>query len=300
MKRSSDERTKGIIALVLLTLVFASMGLFVRYLNAGFLLFQQVYLRVFAAFILGIVIFNKDLSLEKLKKISVKEWGLFLFRGISGYLFGVTLFSQAILLTKYSSVSFIGALPFTAVFGVFLFKEKLNIQKFLLILLAFIGVVLISVKDYSNIFIWGRGEVVALVSTIFYSLSLISRKWHSKLLNNKEITTITFFIAGIAVLITSICAGEGLPLNHWTLGLFTAVIGAGLFNVINLFLINYGFQKVEGILASNILTLESFFAIILGFLFYKELPGLKEIIGGVLIVGSVLLMNQLDSKRRLV
>ena len=120
------------------------------------------------------------------------------------------------------------------------------------------------------------------------------------LLNNKEITTITFFIAGIAVLITSICAGEGLPLNHWTLGLFTAVIGAGLFNVINLFLINYGFQKVEGILASNILTLESFFAIILGFLFYKELPGLKEIIGGVLIVGSVLLMNQLDSKRRLV
>jgi drug/metabolite transporter (DMT)-like permease len=125
----------------------------------------------------------------------------------------------------------------------------------------------------------------------------VTRKWHSSLLNNKEITSIIFFISAIAVSITSFVAGDGLPVGHWTWGLLGAVLGAGLFNVINLFLTNYGFQKVDAVLASNILTLESLFAVILGFIFYREMPGLKEIIGGLLIVGSVVLMNQVDSKK---
>lgn len=297
MTSLKEERSKGIIALILLTVAFASMGLFVRYLNTGFLLLQQVYLRITAAFILTLILFNKDLSFEKLKQISFKEWSLLVFRGLAMYLFGVTLFSQAILLTKYSNVSFIGSLPFVAVLGVLFFKEKINLQKILLIVMAFIGVFLISVQDYSNIFIWGKGEMFALISTVFFSFSYVVRKWHSHLLNNKEITAITFFISAITVFITSLFVGNGLPVGHWTWGLLGAVIGAGLFNVINLFLTNYGFEKVDNVLASNILTLESFFAVILGFIFYREMPGLKEIIGGILIVGSVVLMNQVESNK---
>jgi drug/metabolite transporter (DMT)-like permease len=297
MGKPRDERAKGILALILLTVAFASMGLFVRYLNTGFLLLQQVYLRITAAFILTLILFNKDLSFEKLKKISLKEWCLLLFRGLASYLFGVTLFSQAILLTKYSNVSFIGSLPFVAVLGVLFFREKITLQKIFLIIMAFIGVFLISVQDYSNILLWGKGEIVALISTVFFSFSYVTRKWHSSLLNNKEITSIIFFISAIAVSITSFVAGDGLPVGHWTWGLLGAVLGAGLFNVINLFLTNYGFQKVDAVLASNILTLESLFAVILGFIFYREMPGLKEIIGGLLIVGSVVLMNQVDSKK---
>ncbi|MFA6570042.1 MAG: hypothetical protein WCT77_02265 [Bacteroidota bacterium] len=43
MKNKTDHQ-KGVLALIALSLVFASMGLFARYLSAGFVLLQQVYL----------------------------------------------------------------------------------------------------------------------------------------------------------------------------------------------------------------------------------------------------------------
>lgn len=71
------------------------------------------------------------------------------------------------------------------------------------------------------------------------------------------------------------------------------VLGAGIFNLVNLLLTNYGFSRIKAVLASNILALESIFAILIGFLFFRELPNLKEIIGGVLILFSVIKMNKL-------
>lgn len=291
-----SEKRKGVYSLILLALVFASMGIFARYLSV-FQLFQQVYLRVFAAFLLGLFIFNRHLNISKLKKLSYKEWLLFIFRGATGYLFGVTLFSRAIILAKYSNVSFISAIPMTAVLGIILLKEKITIEKIFLILLSFIGVTLISVKDYSNLFSWGNGEIFALISTVFFSLNYISRRWHSEILNNSEITELNFFVGFILVFVTSFFVGEPLPLTDWNWGLLLAVLGGGLFNAINVFLANYGFQKVDTILASNILTLESAFAIIIGFIFYREIPGLKEIAGGLIISLSVIRMNYLDFKK---
>ena len=73
-----------------------------------------------------------------------------------------------------------------------------------------------------------------------------------------------------------------------------SVVLTGFFNAINIYLINYGFRHVKAVLASNILTLESVFALILAFIFYRELPTLKEFLGGVLIIGSVVQMNRLE------
>jgi len=293
---TKTEHQKGVLSLILLSLVFASMGLFARYLSTGFVLLQQVYLRVFAAFILGLIFFRKDIDFKKLNKISIKEWGLLIFRSATMYLFGVTLFTQAIILTKYSNVSFIGALPMVAVLGILFLKEKVTFKKLLLIVTAFLGVVLIAVKDYSQIFNWGQGELIALISTVAFALSYIGRKWHTNLLNNKEITLLTFFISFVMIFVTSLVSGQGIPTNGWNWWLFVAVLGAGLFNVINMFLTNYGFQKVEAILASNLLTLESVFAIVLGFLFYKEVPTTKELIGGLIITLSVLGMNKVEEE----
>jgi len=71
---------------------------------------------------------------------------------------------------------------------------------------------------------------------------------------------------------------------------------AGFFNVLNNFLSNYGFQKVEAYVAGNILTLESFFAVIIGFLFYKEVPSIIEFVGGLLIVSSVFFMHKIENR----
>lgn len=293
---SKSDKEKGVLALVLLAMVFASMGLFARYLSTGFLLFQQVYLRMLAAFVVGYFVFRKQIDLSKLKKISKKDWFVIILRAVSYSLFGIILFTQAIIITKYSNVSFIGSLPMTAVLGFILLHEKFSYKKLALVLLAFVGVLLISLKDYSNIFAWGKGEILTLISTVFFSLSYIARKWQSNLLNNKELTVINFLVAFLAVFLVSIFKGDGLPTTGWHLGLLFAVAGAGIFNIMNVFLTNYGFQKVEAVLASNILTLESVFAVVLGFLFYKEVPMMKELLGGVVITLAVIGMNKVEAK----
>lgn len=300
MKNITDGKTehqKGVLALILLSLVFASMGLFARYLSTGFLLFQQVYLRMLVAFIVGYLVFRKQVDISKYRNLPVKDWLIIVLRAVSYSLFGIILFTQAILLTKYSNVSFIGSLPMTAVLGFILLHEKLSFQKLALILLAFAGVLLISVQDYANIFNWGKGELLTLISTVFFSLSYIARKWQSSLLNNKELTVINFLVAFLVVFLVSVIKGDGLPVSGWHWGLLFAVVGAGIFNIANVFLTNYGFQKVEAVLASNILTLESVFAVVLGFLFYKEVPVAKELLGGIVITLGVIGMNKLEAKK---
>ena len=271
MISKTSERKQGIIALIFLSFVFASMGIFARYLSTGFLLFQQVYMRMFAALLVGLILFAKKLDFSKIKKIKAKEWWIILLRATSYSLGGIILFTQAIVITKYSNVSFISALPVTAVMGFALLGEMFTFKKLLYVTLAFIGVLLISVTDYSNIFYWGRGEVLTLISAFFFSLSYIARKWQSKLLNNYEMTVINFLFAFLVIFIISLIKGDGLPIDNWHLGLLVAVILAGTFNIVNVFLTNYGFEKVEAVLASNILTLEAFFAVVIGFLLYNWL-----------------------------
>ena len=133
-----------------------------------------------------------------------------------------------------------------------------------------------------------------MISVIFFSLSYISRKWHTKILNNYEITISVFFLAFLSIFFVSLFLREGLPINNWTPFLLLIVLGAGIFNLGNLLLTNYGFARVEAVLASNILALESVFAIIISLIFYKEVSNLKEIIGGILILFSVIQMNKLE------
>lgn len=295
--KNKTEREKGVFALILLALVFASMGLFARYLATGFLLFQQVYLRMLAAFIVGYLVFRKQIDISKYRKLPIREWLVIILRAVSYSLFGIVLFTQAIIITKYSNVSFIGSLPMTAVLGFVLLHEKFSFRKLALILLALAGVLLISVKDYSDIFNWDRGGVLTLIATVFFSLSYVARKWQSSLLNNQELTVINFLVAFLAVFIVSILKGDGLPVLGWSWGLLLAVIGAGIFNIGNVYLTNFGFQKIEAVLASNILTLESVFAVVLGFFFYKEVPLLKELLGGFIITLSVIGMNKAESSK---
>jgi len=291
-----SESQKGAVSLIGLALVVSSMGLFMRYLSGAFSVLQQVYLRILVAFLIGFIWFYKDLDFSKLKKIKTKEWWLLGFRSITFYLLGVNLFTQAMIATKYSNVSFIRSLPMTAILGMLVLGEKLTGKKALLVLVAFMGVILVSVQDFSNMLILGKGELFALISIIVMPLSNILRKWHTKLLNSKEITLLMFILAFVVVFLVSIFSGETLPLQNWSPKISLALLGAGLFNVFIIFLTNYGFQRVKAILANNLVALESFFALGIGFVFYRELPVLRELLGGVLILLSTYKMSQLVTR----
>lgn len=292
MKASAKQ--KGILALIALSAIYASMGIYVRYLNINFAFFQQIYLRLFFATVLGFIFYNKSLNFSKLKKIKFGEWVLLIFRSVSYYLLGLALFTKSILLTKISTVSFISSIPMTAIIGTIIYREKITYKKIIYLLLSLLGVLLISVKDFSSIFNWGTGELLALISIIFTSLSIVLRRKNSKLLNNGEISQIIMTLAFAMLFISSFFAKESLPVTGWSPFMVVILLISGLSNMIMIFLTNYGFEKVSTITASNILTMEMFFAVIFGFLFFREIPGLRETLGGIVILFSVIQMNKLE------
>lgn len=290
---SLSEQKKGVIALVFLAFVFATMGIYARYLQTDFALFQQVYLRVFGAVLLGTVLFWSSVSFRKFLSISKKDWTIVVFRALT-FGIGVILFTLAFITTKYSNATFVAVIPLLPLFGYFLLGEKISGRKLLYITLAFLGVALIAIHDFTNILAFGRGELYALLSAVAFNLSYVARKWQSEYLNDKESVILVFFLEGLFIFVSSFLVGESLPsLSAFSPPTIFVIVVASLANVANLFLVNYGFGRVEVSVAGNILTLETAFALLFGLFIYHEIPALRELLGGAVIIFSVYQMNRL-------
>lgn len=286
---------QGILALVLLAWVFATMGLFSRHLETSFELFEQTYLRIALAFIIGAILFYPKLRLHKISEISLKDAAILFFRAVLMYL-GVALFTEAILNTKFSNATIIAVLPLMPILGYVFLRETIKVRTLVWIGVGFIGTALVAMQSLQALS-FGYGELMALLSLVFFDLSYVTRKWQSDQLNNYESTVIMFAFAVPFLFITSLLIGETLPeASDFSMFMVTVLVLAGLFNVINLFLTNFGFQNVKAAVAGNILTLEIFFALLYGFLLYGEVPVFREVVGGMLILLSVIFVNKLENE----
>ncbi|OGG20602.1 hypothetical protein A3D03_05320 [Candidatus Gottesmanbacteria bacterium RIFCSPHIGHO2_02_FULL_40_13] len=290
-----SEKTKGALALVILAVIYGGVGLITRYLNLHFPILQQIYLRLFIAMLLGFILFRKKIHPGKLFKMSVKDWFLILSRTIATFLLASPLWVAGANMAKLANVGFIDALPLTAAFSLVLGLEKLTVKKVLLILLSFLGVLILSVRDLGNLISIGMGEFLILISGFFFAYRNFSRRWHSGLLNDAEITQLMLVAGFILVFITSAFMGEKLTLFdiNWAI-LFILVIG-GVIMIANIFLTNYGFHRVSPVFGNNILNMEVVFAFLFGYFFYGEVMNIQELLGGILIVVSVVKMNQLKN-----
>jgi len=298
MFKNTPQRTKGILALIFLAVIYGFTGVLTRYLNIYFSLFQQIYIRIFLGFVLGILLFRNSLDLSKLKKISKEEWGLLILRSAASFLIGAVLWVKASTITKLANISFIDALPLTATLSFLVGWDKASVRKIMLLLLSYIGVVILSVKDFSNITSFGFGELLVLASGLFFAYRNISRMWHSKLLNDQEITILMFFLGFIMLFFLTIFLGESLNFPISDINMVAVVLLGGVLMVINIFLTNYGFANVSLVLGNNLLNLEAIVAILVGFFLYQEKPVAQELLGGVLIIFSVWQMSRINNKHR--
>ena len=286
-----SERQKGILAILGLALNYVLIGILIRIFSNHLSLLQQVYLRVGAAFFLCLLLFKNQIRWPVILKLPAHEWLIITLRSIFFFAIGITLFSQAVIIAKFSNVSFIAALPLAAPLGVLFLKERMNRQKLLFTFLAFLGVAIISIKDWSHLSHWGTGELLAFISAVFISLSYVLRRYQKSVLNNAEITSLFFLISFVVLFLISSAIGESLMRVQWDTALILWMLLAGVMNVWGIYLMNYGFEKVDAITAANVLTIETVFALICGFLFYREIPTLIELFGGLMICIAAVRVN---------
>ena len=285
------EQHKGLVSLIILAWVFATMGIFARFLSTEFDLFEQTYLRIGLALLMSLYFFRKKIQYKKLLLISKKDFFILILRSVSLYL-GIVLITNAFLITTYSSATFTASLPLLPLFGYLILKEKIKLRTLAYILVGFVGFLFIGIKSFSDLSL-GYGEISAFLALLMFDISYTTRKLQDDTLNDYEITAAMFLAGFLFLFITSLIMGEGLPsLSQFTPVVITVIFIASIFNLLNLFLTNYGFGKVKTAVAGNILTLEALFAFLYGVVLFKEPIVAKEVFGGILIIISVLLVNK--------
>jgi drug/metabolite transporter (DMT)-like permease len=290
-------RNKGILALLFLAALYAGTGVITRFLNGFFTPFQQLYIRLFLAFLIGFILFRSSLHFQKLKKITKKEWVLLFVRSFISFVVASILWIKGASLTKLANVTFIDSLPLTASLSFLFWQEKVTFRKIVLIFLSCLGVLILAIKDYSQIFTFGLGELFIFISGILFAFRSISRKWHTSLLNDQEITMLMICMGIIMLLIASFFLQEQFVIPSFSPNLLLVLIIGGFVLIANIFLTNFGFANVPAVLGNNLLNLEAAFGIAFGFLFYREISSMKELIGGILIVISVILLNREERKK---
>jgi drug/metabolite transporter (DMT)-like permease len=285
-----SEQAKGILSLLILAWVFATMPLFVRTLDTVAELFTQTYLRIGIACIVALILFSTSLRIHSFRTLPRHDLLVLLLRAISLYI-AVALFSEAVLHTSLSNASIIAAVPLLPLFGYVFLRERVSRPALLAIGVGFIGALFIVVNDTTTLRV-GYGEFMAFLSMLAFDFSYTARKLHSEHLNNKESSVFMFFVGTVFLFVLAQVSGESLPdVTSFSPIILTTLGLAAIFNVANLYLTNYGFSKVKVGVAGNILTLEVVFALLYSILLFSEIPALRELIGGTLIVGSVIAVN---------
>lgn len=286
-----SEHQKGVLAITVVAVAFASMGIFARYLAVDLALFQQTYLRIGLAALMAAFVFRRHLSLSHIAHAPLRDMLIVVLRAVMLY-GAVALFTAAILHTKYANVSLVAMVPLLPVFGYLLLGENVTRQKAAYVALGFLGVVLVAVKGVT--LEWGIGETYALLSAILFDASYVARKWQSRYFGNQE-TTVLMLVVGAIFLIAAgtLAAGEPLPSLSLGLAALAALVASAAFNVFHLYFSNYGFERLEVTLAGQLLMLEVPVALAYGLLLYGEAPSAHELLGGALIVISAWQMNRL-------
>ena len=298
--RQLQATTGGLFAITALAVIFGLTAVLARYLGTNTELFEQWYLRYGIMFPLSILVFHRQVTFRKFLDLPGKEWGIILFRAFIGSVLAVGLYTLAAEQAKIGVVAFMQVLPSTAVLGILLFHERVSRARAGTILLAFLGASLVVVNSLSDLADINMGAVWSLVSGILFGLTFVTRKWHSKKLNNQELTVAIIGAGFVMNYILSLVLYRRFFVStaQWDMQFVLVLMVAGCLGVANIFLINYGFERVSAVIASNVLALEQVFGTFLGFVFYHETLSLREVVGGLIILGAVILTNQLNNREK--
>lgn len=283
------KKIYGIIFTVVSSAAFGVMPIFVKMAySAGTNVVTVVFLRFFLAALIilpYIIITKKDL------RISMQAIIYIISLAIIGYSASAyTLFISY----NYITVGLATTLHFTypvtvTVFAVILYKEKLYFGKILALALSILGIYMLVGNNGGALNF--KGIVFAISSGFFYAYYIIGVS-HSKV-NKIDIFVLTFYLALIAalVLFTTGMISGGLDFNMKPSG-FLACGGIALVStVLALTMFLMGIKIIGASSAAILSTLEPIVSIALGVLILKEQLSFSIVIGGMLILFSVLILT---------
>lgn len=253
------------------SLLFAIGNTFVKLLK-GYHPYQLVFFRS---------VVSISITYFQIKKLGISIWGnnkkILIIRGLSGtialalffYLLQNINFGTAVTLQYLSPI-------FTAIIGIFLLQEKVNFWQWISMFICFLGVVVLQKGDVRlDVYFTIIGLLTAALAGLAYNCIRISRTTDHHLLS-------VFYFPLIAIPLSGL---GSVP--HWITpnGLdFMYILGLGLVTQIAQIFMSKALQLDKISKVSIYQYLGSVFAVIIGAVFFNEIPSWFLVIGIVIIL----------------
>lgn len=220
-----------------------------------------------------------------------------------GCLCGVIVFFAIItqqiglMYTTAGKAGFITALyiVLVPVVSVILFKQKSSVKIWLGVVFATVGLYLLCMKEGFTI---GTGDLWVIACAIVFTFHIIIIDRYADKVNGVLLSAIQFAMVSIIALPFALILEDKLTLSDlsssWVTICYTGILSCG---------VGYTMQIIgqknskNPTVASLLMSMESVFAALFGWLILKEQLSLKEILG-VLLMSAAIVLSQLPSKAK--
>lgn len=179
------------------------------------------------------------------------------------------------------------------VFGLFM-KKKVGAKVWIGVVLATIGLYMLCMTSES--FSLSKGDFLVLICALFFSLHILIIDYFSPKVDGVRMSCIQFFVCGvISTAIAFVTESPSLHsiLSGWLPILYAGVLSCGVAYTLQI----VGQKNMDPTVASLILSLESVFSVLAGWVILNQTLSGREILGCILMFLAIILA-QLPEKQK--
>jgi drug/metabolite transporter (DMT)-like permease len=274
--------------------VFAAMTVCIKSLGSDIPAGQTIFVRgVISVAVLALLAWGT----EGLHLLKTRNWRSHALRSLAGTVSMFCLFVAVTMipLADLTAITFTAPLFLTVLAMIFL-GERIHRFRWTALGIGFLGVVITIGPHLSFTHGVSPGVLVALANAAFSAIAMVFLRSMS---GGEHAITITFYFSLTFMVCAALTAFQGWPMPtpmQWLL-----IVCAGLFGVFGQLLMTYSYRYAE---ASTIAPLDysnMIMAILLGYLFFDEIPSLSVWLGAPLILGAglIILWREYSLKKQL-
>ena len=231
--------------------------------------------------------FNKN---DKIEKKMNKDERKTLIKG--GILCGIMLFVASsfqqcgIQYTTVGKAGFITALYIIIVpiLGIFL-KKKAGIKIWIAVLISVAGLYLLCINESFSI---NKGDFLIFICALFFAMHILVIDYFSPKVDGVKMSCIQFFVCGIISAVFMFIYEKpeiGTIINAYVPVLYAGVMSSGIGYTLQII----AQKDTEPVIASLLMSLESVFAVLGGWVILHQVLSTKELIGCLLVFVAIII-----------
>ncbi|MCW3788039.1 DMT family transporter [Plebeiibacterium sediminum] len=220
------------------------------------------------------------LALTKKIKLTFNNSFLLLLRGLTGGFAVFLLYYSIVNIGVGKATVFVYSYPiFATLLSVIIFKEKVKPIQWFFILIAFIGIILLSIKNGLDISQISSNELLAITGGVLSAISVIL----VKKLHHTDSSTSIFFSQSLIGFWLFMFPANTVSFEG-NVNIAIILIAIGIVSAIGQLIMTEGYKYVEVSKGSTMYMLIPVFNIITGYYLFNEVLTFKEWIGALLVI----------------